>query len=94
MSPPSLADASSWKQRWIRDAMANELGFVIDVVETDDGIRLIARFPGESENRLIALEPTADGEFITPGEVKARYRPPTSADLDRLKQLAAARKAA
>lgn len=69
--------------------MANQLGFVHDVVETEDGIRLAARFPGEKEDRLIALEPTDDGEYITPGEVKARYRPPTAADRERLKKLAA-----
>ena len=50
---------------------------------------LLARFPGERVSRPIALETTADTEHLLPGDVRARYRPPTAGDRELLKGLAA-----
>jgi hypothetical protein len=49
---------------------------------------LLARFPEEDESRTIALEPTVNGEYLMPGDVRARYRPPTDDDRAFLKVLA------
>jgi hypothetical protein len=82
--------ARSWIGKFIRDTKLQELGLVVDVVELKDvGVRLLARFPGEKKGRHIALEATADMEYVMPGDVRARYRPPTDADLERLRSLAA-----
>ncbi len=89
LPPPDIDAARSWIRKPIRDAMENKIGFVVDVAGEEHGIRLVARFPGESEDRLIALAKTDDGNYLMPGEVKARYRPATADDLKRLRALAA-----
>jgi hypothetical protein len=43
--------------------------------DSSSEIRLLVRFPGEDRDRQIALEPVPDGEFISPVDKKARYRP-------------------
>ena len=79
--------ARSWVGKFIRDTALDELGLVHDVKQTDAGLRLLAKFPGETESRLIALEPTPDMECLSPGDVRARYRPPTDADQQHIAQL-------
>jgi hypothetical protein len=87
LPPPDIKAARSWVGKYIRDAYANQLGIVIGVEESKAGIRLAARFPEEKESRLIALDPQEDQEFISPGSVKARYRPPSRDDRERLEKL-------
>jgi hypothetical protein len=82
--PPDPRAARSWIKKLIKDARTNTFGLVHSVVENENGLRLVARFPGESTDRLIALEMTADRECLCPGEIRARYRPLTSADRERL----------
>jgi hypothetical protein len=81
--------ARSWIGKFIRDTKLSELGYVVGVIELKDGsVRLQARFPGEKRDRKIALEPTPNMEYVMPGDVRARYRPPTDADLARVHSLA------
>jgi hypothetical protein len=87
--PADKVAARSWIGKFIRDTKLQELGLVHDVVLRDEGLRLLARFPGESVSRPIALETTADMEHLLPGDVRARYRPPTAGDRELLKGLAA-----
>ena len=84
--------ARSWVGKFVRDTALAELGLVHEVTQTDAGLRLLARFPGESESRLIALEPTDDMEYLLPGDVRARYRPPTDADQERIAALTGSRR--
>ena len=90
--------AESWVKRLIRDAYARTLGIVTACEQDDTGEWvLLARFPGESEPRRIYMAPREDKrdlDFISPGAVKARYRPPTDEDLAKVKALAAAKRAA
>lgn len=94
LPPPDINSARSWVGRWIRDAYVNVVGLVRDVRETEEGIRLVARFQGEDEDRLIALEPREqDLEYLYPGDAQARYRPMTEQELaERRKALAAKRR--
>lgn len=89
MPAPDIAYARSWIGKVIRDTSLQQLGIVHDVKETKDGIRLIARFPDQKRNRRIALEPIENMEYIYPGDVYARYRPPTEADQDLVKAILA-----
>lgn len=83
---PDLRAALSWRGKMIRDTQTNELGLVVDARETEDGVRLVARFPSNpQEERLIALEPTDDLECLVPDMVKARYRPPRREDIEALR---------
>lgn len=84
---PDLDSAKSWVGKPIRDAYKNTLGLVIGVEEKKDGIYLLARFPGQKSNRRIALHPKDNNEYLFPGAVKARYRPPSDNDLKRLEAL-------
>jgi hypothetical protein len=84
LPPPNLANAKSWVGKPIRDAYANELGLVHEVIEDETGLWLLARFPGQTESRKIALEVRPDGEYLYPGSVKGRYRPPSDNDMLRL----------
>lgn len=94
LSPSDPLAARSWVGKFVRDTIKSELGLVHDVVETDAGLRLLARFPGESVSRHIALEPTSDMLYLLPGDVHARYRPPTEADQERVKALVGSARAA
>lgn len=87
LPPPDLTAAKSWVGKPIRDAYKNRLGLVIGVEEKKDGIYLLARFPGQKRNRRIALHPKENNEYIFPGAVKARYRPPSDNDVRRLATL-------
>jgi len=64
------------------------MGPVHAVLQVPAGVRLLARFPDEDESRDIALEATGNGEYLLPGDVRARYRPPTDDDREFLKVLA------
>lgn len=85
-----IAAARSWINKFVRDMYPEgprlEFGLVRDV-SVDPSVRLLAYFPGESEPRRIALEPTLDGHYLCSRDVKARYRMPSEADLDRLRAL-------
>jgi hypothetical protein len=87
--PADPVAARSWVGKFVRDTKLAQLGFVHDVVSSEVGVRLLARFPGEHESRPIALEATPDMEYLMPGDVRARYRPPTEADRELLAGLAA-----
>jgi hypothetical protein len=100
---PELTAARSWVKKPLKDAYASKpaegeidarFGWVVDALETEDGVRLVARFPGEEAERLIALEPTVDGHYLYPKDVKSRYRGLSETDRDELKALVAARRAA
>lgn len=54
-------------------------------------MRVLARFPGEYVSRTIALEAVPNMEYLFPGDVRARYRPPTETDRELLTALAAKR---
>jgi hypothetical protein len=62
------------------------IGLVHGVAEDEGSVRLEARFPGEASSRLIALEAVEGGEYIMPGDVRARYRPLDAEDRERLEQ--------
>ena len=81
LPPLDINSARSWVGKAIRDAYENLPGIVHDVRETEEGIRLVARFRGEQEDRLIALEPTPDGRYVSPGDLKARYRAMTDEEV-------------
>lgn len=87
--PADPAAARSWIGKFVRDTRLTELGLIHGVEMRRDGLRLLARFPRQCRSRAIALEATADGEYLLPGDVRARYRPPTDADRELLKALAA-----
>ena len=87
--PANPIAARSWVGKFIRDTKLQKLGYVHDVVLSDEGLRLLARFPNEKQSRPIALEAVPDMECLLPGEVRARYRPPTADDRELLKALAA-----
>jgi len=84
--------ARSWKGKIIRDVQVNQLGLIVDAVEKKEGVRLLARFKDiglkQPEERLIALEPTADLECLVPDMVKARYRLAQPEDLARARSTA------
>jgi hypothetical protein len=87
--PADVQAAGSWIGKPIKDAYTSDsVGLVHGVEESDDGkVRLLARFPGETVSRRILLEVPQDPkdlEFLVPGQVRARYRPLTDADLQRL----------
>lgn len=88
-----LRSARSWIRKFVKDAYAEDddkrFGLVHDVVEGPDGIRLLARFPGETTDRRIALEPVADGHYLFPKDVKSRYRRLSERDVVELKLLSA-----
>lgn len=84
--PANKAAAESWIGKPVKDAQANTIGLVHNVVEALEGVRLLARFPGEKLDRKIALEMTNDRECLCPGEIRARYRPLTQEDLARIKR--------
>ena len=67
--------AGSWIGKFIEDTKFDELGFVHDVIGEGASVRLLARFPREKTSRSVALEVVADGEYLFPGDVRARYRP-------------------
>jgi hypothetical protein len=81
--------AASWKGKFIRDAYERKLGLVHTVSEDTLGrFVLLARFPGEVTDRQIYLEPIPGSlEFVSPGHVKARYRPPTDEDREMIARL-------
>jgi len=81
LPPPDVNSARSWVGKAIRDAYENRPGLVHDVRETEEGIRLVVRFRDEAEDRLVALEPTADGHYLVPDDPKARYRTLTDQEL-------------
>jgi hypothetical protein len=87
--PADPVAARSWLKQFIRDTKLDQLGLVHNIQEATDAdvLRLVVRFPGENTDRLIALEPTEDMEYIFPEDVRARYRPPTNLDQERLKSL-------
>lgn len=87
LPPPDIASARSWVGKPIRDAYKNELGLVYDVAEEKDGLYLMAKFPAQKRPRKIALHPREDNEYLFPGAVKARYRPPSDNDLKRIAAL-------
>jgi hypothetical protein len=84
--------AESWVGKFIRDAYERQLGVVIGC-ELDDVSEewvLLAKFPGENDPRrifLAAREDKRDLNYISPGNVKARYRPPTEDDIKRLRAM-------
>jgi len=83
----------NWLRKWVKDAYPvspdRVYGVVHDLVLDDDGRpRLLARFPGEEEDRRIALEPVPDGHYLDPADVKARYRRPSELDRAALRRLA------
>lgn len=80
-----LRAARSWRGKKIRDAKANEIGLAVGALETEEGVRIVARFPSDPKtDRLIALEPTDDLECLVPDMVKARYRAPRQEEIDAL----------
>ena len=85
LPPPDPAAARSWIGKPIRDTQTNSVGLVCGIAEIGQDLFLKGRFPGQEEERLIAREPRPDREFLSPGEVKARYRPLTSEEIKRLK---------
>ena len=87
--PANLVWASSWKGKFIKDTLLDELGLVHEVIGEGGSVRLLARFPRERTSRTVALEAVADGEYIFPGDVRARYRP---LDARARKRLAALRR--
>jgi hypothetical protein len=87
LPPPDLAAANSWVGKFVRDAYANQLGYVYAVEDTEDGPVLCARFPEPESERRIHLVEREDGEYIFPGAVRARYRPPSYEDRQRLNKL-------
>lgn len=95
LPPPDLESARSWAGKWIRDAYINIVGVVHDVRETEDGIRLVARFQDEDQDRLIALEPLEGSiDYLLPGDGRARYRPMTDEEIAERRRALAAKKAA
>lgn len=87
-----IKSCESWIKKPIRDAYENQLGIVIGVKADHEGRpRLLAMFPGEKRPRQIALEKVPDGHYLLPGDVKARYRPPSHEDREYLRGLAANR---
>lgn len=86
-----LAAARSWIKKFVKDVYELKYGLVHEVVEDGGTIRLLARFPGESESRRIALEPVSDGHYLYPKDAKARYRRLSETDLEQLRQLAGRR---
>lgn len=71
--------AASWYGKAIRDVFEKQTGLVHGHVLTDDGsYRLLARFPGESDSRQVALERVSDGHYLDPDDPRARYRPLTA----------------
>lgn len=87
----ALRAARSWIGRFIRDMYPEsedqQFGFVHDAALDIDGVRLLVRFPGENTSRRVALTPTIDGHYLYPKDIKARYRPPSEADLVHLREL-------
>ena len=86
--PADPVAARSWIGKFVRDTRLDEMGLVHAVLQVPAGVRLLARFPDEDESRAIALEATPNGEYLLPGDVRARYRPPTDSDREFLKVLA------
>lgn len=86
-----LRAARSWIRKFVKDAYADDtgkrFGLVHDVEEGEDGVRLLARFPGETSDRRIALEPVVDGHYLFPKDVKSRYRRLSERDVAELKSL-------
>ena len=89
LPPADPIAARSWVGKFIRDTKLQKLGYVHDVVLSDEGLRLLARFPNEKQSRPIALETIPNMVCLLPGDVRARYRPPTESDRELLKALAA-----
>lgn len=82
--------AESWVRKFIRDAYERQIGMVTSCEEINGEWVLLARFPDEAQPRRIWMSPRPDKrnlDFISPGSVKARYRPPTEEDLARVKAL-------
>jgi len=82
--PADPIAAQSWVGKIVRDTKLDVFGLVHGVAQDKEGVRLEARFPGEKRSRKIALEATSDGEYVMPGDVKARYRPPSAEERERL----------
>lgn len=73
--------AASWYGKAIRDVFEQQVGLVHGHIRTDDGsYRLLARFPGESESRQVALSRVSDGHYLDPDDPRSRYRPLTVAE--------------
>jgi hypothetical protein len=89
--PADVAAARSWVGKYVRDTKLQELGLVHDAVQLQEGVRLLARFPGEYVSRPIALEAVPNMEYLFPRDVRARYRPLTESDRELIKTLAAKR---
>jgi hypothetical protein len=89
MSAPSQQSSTlldSWVGRWLKDADERSLGLVHGHAS---GV-LLVRFPGESTDREVRLLADSDGEGDP--DPAARYRNPSEAELERLRQLSAARR--
>lgn len=86
-----LRAARSWVRKLVKDAYAEDaskrFGLVHSVEQGEDGVRLLARFPGEAADRRIALEPVVDGHYLFPKDVKSRYRRLSERDVAELKSL-------
>jgi hypothetical protein len=96
-----LLAARSWIGKLIKDIYPDDphdpkrrFGQVIDANVVDGIVRLQARFAGETEPRLVALEPHDDGHYLYPKDVKARYRRLSELDIKEIKALASSRRAA
>jgi len=86
--PPADPKAvRSWIGKPVKDTKLNEFGLVHDILEQDDKVYILARFPHETESRKIALEPVDNMEYILPGDVRARYRPLSETDRNQLEAL-------
>lgn len=89
--------AESWVGKFIRDAYERQLGVVIgcELDDTSQEWVLLANFPSENQPRRIFLAPREDKRdlnYISPGNVKAKYRPPTEDDLKRLREMLSRRR--
>ncbi len=78
--PANPVWASSWNGKFIKDTRLGELGVVHNVIGDGGGVRLLARFPREKVSRPVALEVVESGEYLFPGDVRARYRPLNTED--------------
>lgn len=85
--PANPAWATSWKGKFIEDTKLGELGLVHDVIAEGGDVRLLARFPREKASRPVGLEVVPDGEYLFPGDARARYRPLAAEGRERLAAL-------
>jgi S-adenosylmethionine synthetase len=83
-----LAAARSWVNKMIKDVDEERYGLVRDVTVREGVVRLVVRFQGEQEDRLVALEFVPDGHYMLPTDARARYRPLARADRELLRKLA------